>query len=155
MIGYTVGTVESHPIIAVDCRSSTAQNEISKTIRKAFMILTAYMQETGTMPMGPAVTLYHSIDQEQAHFSLGYPVSDGDLKKVKDGIKVVYIPGGKVAKAVHQGPYSSMFKTYVQIYERMQEAGLEHGGAAWEVYLNSSGQTPKEDMLTEIYISVH
>ncbi len=155
MIGYSTGNVESHPIIAVNCISSTAQNEISKTIRKAFIALAAYMQETNTIAMGPAITLYHSIDKKQAHFSLGYPVADQDLEKVKDGIEVVYIPGGKVAKAMHKGPYATLFKTYVEIYDKMQQTGLEHGGAAWEVYLDSPGQTPKEEMLTEIYISIN
>ncbi len=109
------------------------------------------------MPMGPAVTLFHSIDEKEKviDFSVGYPVSEGDVGKVQGGdTTVLQMPGGKVAKAYHKGPYSSIFKTYVEIYKNMTEDGLEHGGAAWEVYLDSPGQTRKEDMLTQIYISI-
>lgn len=156
MIGYTVTTVDSHPIIAVNRTSSTAQKDISKTIRQAFTTLTIHMQELGIMPMGPAVTLFHSIDEKEKviDFSVGYPIADDEVSKVRGDVSVIQMPDGKVAKAYHKGPYSSIFKTYVEIYKNMTDDGLEHGGAAWEVYLDSPGQTRKEEMLTQIYISI-
>ena len=154
MIEYTIATVETHPIIAVNCQTSTKQKDISKAIRRSYLTVAAYIQEAGIMPMGPAVTLYHDINEEEVNFSLGFPVGNQDVKRTSADVELVYIPGGKVAKAYHKGPYSGLFKTYVEIYKAMREDGLDHGGTAWEVYLDSPGQTPEEELLTQIYISI-
>ncbi len=155
MIDYVIEDTECHPVIAINCTTSTDQKKISQTIRKAYGTLAQYIQETGSFPLGPALTIYHVFDDDKTNFDVCFPVMPELLQNAKDDIIVTETPSGKAAKAIHKGPYRTLFKTYMALYKAVKEDGIEHGEKAWEVYLDSPGQTAEDEMLTQVYISLH
>ena len=155
MIEYTIEQVESYPVICVNCTSSTDQKEISKYIKQAYSTLSQHLQSTGSFPIGPALTIYNKFEDEGTNFDVCFPVMVDAHQTVKDNIKASQTPSGLVVKAVHKGSYNSLYRTYMMLYKAIENEGLKHGDQAWEVYLDSRGQTSEEEMLTQIFISVN
>jgi len=67
-----------------------------------------------------------------------------------DDIKCYEIPGGKVAKIIHRGPYDQCGTAYGQIFAWIAQNGITVTGPIREVYLNDPKTVAPEEILTEI-----
>jgi AraC family transcriptional regulator len=69
-------------------------------------------------------------------------------------IGVQTVAGGDYAVVRHRGPYSRLGDTYGWLYGVwLPTSGREPGNAPpFEVYLNAPGETPDEDLLTDVYV---
>jgi len=66
------------------------------------------------------------------------------------------LSGGSYAKFIHCGSHASSVDTYARIYGQwIQYVGLEFADkATLEIYANDDGETPDDQLVTEIYIPV-
>ncbi|UGV39911.1 GyrI-like domain-containing protein [Methanococcoides orientis] len=71
-----------------------------------------------------------------------------------DTIKFYELPGGKMAKTIHKGPYEDSTETYRQFFAWIEEKGLTITGPTREIYLNDPVEVSPEEILTEIYAPV-
>lgn len=71
-----------------------------------------------------------------------------------DEIKYYTLPGGKMAKIIHKGPYEDCGPTYEKLFEWIAENGKTITGPTREIYLNDPREIPKEEILTEIYAPI-
>lgn len=69
----------------------------------------------------------------------------------EEEIKVYELPGGKMAKIVHKGPYEECTLTYEKLFSWITENGKRIVGPVREVYLNDPRDVQPEEILTEIY----
>jgi len=93
------------------------------------------------------VNLQHNADVEVA-----IPVFDrieGD-----DEITGYELPGGPMARIVHQGPYERSATAYKKLFAWIAENHKKVAGPTREVYLNDPRKVPPEELLTEIYAPV-
>jgi AraC family transcriptional regulator len=69
-------------------------------------------------------------------------------------IGVQTVAGGEYAVVRHCGPYPRLGDTYSWLYGVwLPTSGREPGNAPpFEVYLNAPGETPDEDLLTDVYV---
>ena len=79
---------------------------------------------------------------------IGFPVSEpfagaGD-------IKASAIPSGKSVTCTFTGPYSAIEPAYKALQQFVIEKGLKTTGVAYEFYLNDPGETPPEELQTQI-----
>ena len=71
-----------------------------------------------------------------------------------DEIKCYTIPGGKMAKIIHKGPYEACQPTYEKLYKWIEENGKKITGPVREAYLNDPKEVGPEEILTEIYAPI-
>ena len=71
-----------------------------------------------------------------------------------DEISCYTIPGGKMAKIVHKGPYEECESTYSELLSWIKENNKKIIGPIREVYLNDPREVGPEETLTEIYTPI-
>ncbi len=64
------------------------------------------------------------------------------------------VPGGKMVRILHKGPYDACEPTYLRLFTWMEERGLKVGRPIREVYLNDPHGIKPEEILMEIYVPV-
>ncbi|MCD4807132.1 MAG: GyrI-like domain-containing protein [Methanococcoides sp.] len=110
---------------------------------------------------GPPIFVMHETSEEDAlnansegnaDLEVVIPVSE----KIEDtgNVKCYELPGGKMAKILHKGPYEDCGPTYHELFTWLAENGFAIIGPMREVYLNDPQEVAPEDILTEIYAPV-
>lgn len=87
-----------------------------------------------------------------AMVEIAWPVT-GAVKGGK-GIRAYELPGGKMVRTVHHGPYETCEPTYLNLFAWIAEKGLTIAGPIREVYPNDPRSVKPEEILTEIYVPV-
>jgi AraC family transcriptional regulator len=77
-----------------------------------------------------------------------------DLVKPEGEVGFQEVAGGDYAVATHRGPYDRLGETYRWLYGVwLPASGREPADAPpFEVYRNTPGETPPEDLLTDVYV---
>ncbi len=123
--------------------------------------LFVYAMENGIRIAGMPAFLCHEQSHEAAleadrsgtaDVEVIVPIA-GDARPSGD-IRVYTVPGGRMARTVHRGPYEGCESTYLQLFAWLAERGLQVRGPIREVYLNDPREVPPEEIATEIYVPV-
>ena len=90
--------------------------------------------------VGPPFAFYPEMPTETVTIEAGFAVSI-PAKAVGDAHPFV-LPGGRVAQAIHVGPYETMEKTYRDLRTWMAEQRLHPAAGMWESYLSDPRTQP-------------
>ena len=110
---------------------------------------------------GPPVFLCHETSPESvkeanekgtAAIEIAWPVV-GEAQGNRT-IKAYELPGGKMVRTVHHGPYETCEPTYLKLFAWIAEKGLTISGPIREVYPNDPRVVKPEEIATEIYVPV-
>ncbi|MBF9017415.1 MULTISPECIES: GyrI-like domain-containing protein [unclassified Oceanispirochaeta] len=129
-------------------RTITPVSNISDVMGEAFTELGAYMEKNSIAFAGPPYARYYNMDMEALDVEMGFPVASESVGTGR--IKVGELPAGKIASAVHVGPYDKLEETYIKLMEFVKEKGLEAEEWMYEFYLNSPMEVKPEELQTEI-----
>ncbi len=132
-----------------------------KLIAELLPKLYQYAGSMGAQFAGPPLFLCHEVTVENvmeadkngtAIIEVVAPIAT----KIEetDEIKCYTIPGGKMAKTIHKGPYQDCGPTYEKLYKWLEEQGKRITGPVRESYLNDPRQVGEEEALTEIYAPI-
>lgn len=91
---------------------------------------------------------------ESADVEVAMPVSEIVEITGDDEIRGYELPGGKMAKIVHKGPYEECTKAYEVLFSWVEENRKRIIGPIREVYFNDPREVPPEEILTEIYAPI-
>lgn len=86
-----------------------------------------------------------------ADIEVVFPISEFIETTGDEEIRVYELPGGKMAKIVHKGPYEECTLTYEKLFSWITENRKRIVGPVREVYLNDPQEVQPEEILTEIY----
>ena len=143
-----IKTVEAKKAAMV--RSTVPLSELSQLMGKAFGTIGTMAQQGKLQIMGPPFALYHNMDMNALDVEVGFPVAT-DVEN-HDEVKTGIIPGGRVATAIHKGPYAQMERTYKELQAFVASKGEQADESMmYEYYLNDPAKVSEEDLLTEIY----
>ena len=131
-------------------RTRTSVQDIPQVLGKAYGAIAQYLGELGEQPAGPPFTAYYNMDMQNLDIEIGFPVS----KRFpgKGDIGASEIPAGKVATCLYTGPYSEMEPVYGTLFQWIKDNGYEATGLVYEMYLNDPGQTPPQELQTQIVL---
>jgi effector-binding domain-containing protein len=110
---------------------------------------------------GPPMFICHETCVEEvmeadktgtADVEVAIPISK-NIDETED-MKIYDLPGGKMAKVVHKGPYNEMDQAYEQLFKWIEQNKKSITGPAREVYLNDPNEVGVENTLTEIYAPI-
>lgn len=101
--------------------------------------LVTYLETHDISPAGAPYARYHEYGPDQVDIEIGIPVNAEleDLGDLGSGgiIGVSELPGGRIARLLHSGPYDDLASAYQRIEGYLAENGVKAGGAPWEAYL--------------------
>ena len=108
---------------------------------RALSAVVAATAEQGVAPVGPPFALYHGMPGPQGvDVEAGFPVT-GEVHAA-GAVVASRLPGGRVATAVHIGPYERLSDTYTAVCDEIVSAGLHPADQMWEEYLSDPATQP-------------
>jgi AraC family transcriptional regulator len=109
-------------------------------------------------PGATMLAIYHddpdTTPQEQLRSDAALVVPQG--VPLPEELVEQFIPPGRYACTVHVGPYEHLGDAWARFMgEWLPASGYRVGqGASYEIYRNTPGEVPKEELYTEMYVSV-
>ncbi len=91
-------------------------------------------------------------DKGTAKVEVVWPVA-GKVSGSGD-IRVYTLPGGKMVRTVHRGPYETCEPTYLALFAWIEKQRLQISGPIREIYPNDPREVKPEEILTEILVPV-
>jgi effector-binding domain-containing protein len=141
--------VKEQPAQAVlSIRTRTSVRDLPQAMGQAFGTIYQYLGEMGEEPAGPPFAAYYNMDMEDLDVEIGFPI----FKAVpgQGDVKVSEIPAGRFATCLYVGPYGEIEHAYNALSWWLRDNGHEPAGPVYEIYLNDAGQTPPEELQTQI-----
>jgi effector-binding domain-containing protein len=143
----------------MSCASDPAA--ISAAMQAGFAKLMPYIAINNLMPAGPPRAIYSAFDKTQTRFTLAMPLASTAGANPSTGITLGMLPGGRMQRFTHRGPYSELGHTYEAITSWMRNAGLMRDAndwmncsPMWEEYVTDPASTPASELITYIYVPV-
>ena len=155
MSEITIVDVEPQTVLGV--RKRGGYEEIAMMIVGLFL----YAMGRGIQIDGRPIFVCHEMTLEEvmkayeggnADIEVALPVS-GDVEG-GDGVECYQLPGGKMAKIVHKGPYQDCGATYEKLFAWLGEQGKKLAGPTRGVFMNDPREVPPEEILTEVYAPI-
>ena len=116
--------------------------EVGPWLAKTYDTVAKVLAHQGVQPVGPPFSRFHRLDAGRFAVEAGFPVASvidasGDVRASS-----LSLPGGRVARTVHVGPYEEMEPAYAALTSWVREQGGEPLGDAWEVYFSDPQLEP-------------
>ena len=143
--------VELQPRRALTIRRTVPATGLGAFFMEVFPKLRTAIVAQGATPSGPTFARYYTSDPAAFDTEAGIPFT-GSVTASGDA-RVSTLPGGRVAKTVHVGPYETLSREYRRIETWLQEHGLRGGEGPWESYVDDEATmaTSRDRIRTEVY----
>ena len=120
-----------------------------------------FAAQNGIQMIGPPLYICHETSPEEAMKADKEGNADVEVAvpiamrgKETEEIKCYELPGAKMAKIIHKGPYREETATYLKLFAWLEENGKTVVGPMREVYLNDPHEVSEEELLIEIYAPI-
>jgi len=130
-------------------------------IPELLMQLAGYIMENKIAFAGMPTSIYHETSPEcvkeanekgTALVEVVWPVAG--MVSGSGNIEVYTLPGGKMVRTVHKGPYETCEPTYLALFSWIEKQNLQISGPVREIYPNDPREVKPEEILTEILVPV-
>lgn len=130
-------------------KTKAKQSEIAKVLGAAFGTVMGTVAAKNVKPVSPAPFAKYTMGKDDTfEIEAGVVVPEGTAGA--GDVVAGDLPAGKVAFAVHTGPYDKLHETHALINEELKKQGKEPADIRWEIYVNDPGDTKPEALKTEI-----
>jgi effector-binding domain-containing protein len=152
-----VTEIQMEPMMVLGMRKKGHYKEIANMLPAVF----EYAVHKGADLLGPAIFVCHESSKEEmmkadaegtADIEVAVPVG-AEVEGTED-IAYYELPGGKMAKTVHKGPYEECDVAYDRLLAWLEENGKRITGPMREHYLNDPREVPPDEILTEIFAPI-
>ncbi len=126
-------------LLKVTSTKETIGQDMGAMFGKVF----AYMGGAGIQPAGPPLSLSYTEPGPQWKIAVAVPVAnETGTPKANELIQLITLAGGKMASAIHTGPYEKLGDAWNMFYQWVQSNGYYPAGPAREIYLVGPEQQP-------------
>ena len=139
---------EQSPQPTLSIRTRTPVDKLPLLLGEAYGKIAGYLAELGAQPAGAPFAAYYNMDMQDLDVEIGFPVAEPVVGK--DDIQSSQVPGGRLAFALHTGPYADISPAYDVLTQFAKEQGYEPSGVSYEFYLNDPQETLPQDLQTQI-----
>jgi AraC family transcriptional regulator len=155
--GHGVSIVEIQPVTVAGMRRKGKYTLIPVMIMELFV----FLGEKGICPAGGPVYLWHEGTPEAAFAADAAGTADIEVVVPVAGrfpsaghISCYQLPGGRMARVIHRGPYQECTTTYERLFTWIGKRGLGITGPVREIYQNDPREVKLEEILTEILVPI-
>ncbi len=149
--------VDIPPIHVLGIRKKGAYRIIPVLLGEIFEFAMRNRVDIAGMPM----FLLHETSREEAQEADRTGIADvevvvpvGTVVRAGGDIRAYSLPGGRMARILHRGPYEESERSYQKVIEWIVKKGLQVKGPIREIYYNNPQDVPPEEILTEILVPV-
>ena len=147
-----IATVPARKLAAV--RRLVPVGEIASTWRPALDKVWEFLgQNPGLRTDGHNIFLYHHPDKPQSPMDIDFGVEVTRTFSPSGEVALVETPAGKVATALHIGPYDQLGRTHDAIHAWAARKRMSFAGKSWEIYGDPSADTTKLETRVEYLLS--
>ena len=152
-----ISVIEVKPQRVIGLRQKGSYRLIAELFPRLFQ----FAMENNIQIAGHPLFICHEITKEEvkkadaegtADVEVAVPIA-GDIEGSGD-IACYELPGGKMVKTIHKGPYHACEPTYDKLYKWINENGKKICGPVRETYLNSPAEVSEEELITEIFAPI-
>jgi len=153
-IGIT--DVPSRTIAYTTGSSGLEPGDIAAALGAAYGRVAVYVTANGLHLDGQPIAISNYWDERGYGFDAGIPVSGTPTRGAgpESPVRMGETYGGRVVRAVHVGPYTGLQDTYEKVYAFVEVHDLEPNGRNWELFVSDPGNTPEDELITEVYFPV-
>ena len=152
-----VTVVDVKPQLVAGIRKRGHYREIAELLPKLY----EYATKEGAKFTEPPLFVCHETAEEAmeadktgtAYIEVAAPIAE-KIEETEE-IKCYTLPGGKMAKIIHKGPYDKCEATYNKMFAWIEKNGKKIAGPIREAYLNDPREVGVEEALTEIYVPIN
>ena len=147
-----IATVPARKLAAV--RRLVPIGQIASTWRPALDKVWDFLgQNPGLRTDGHNIFLYHHPDKPQSPMDIDFGVEVTRAFPASGEVALVETPAGKVATAVHIGPYDQLGRTHDAIHAWVARNRMSFAGKSWEIYGDPSDDITKLETHVEYLLS--
>ena len=131
-------------------------DEIGAALAAAYGRVALFISTNELQMGGQPLAITNYWDERGWGFDAGIPVSGAPSRGAgpDSPVRMGETYGGRVVRAVHVGPHTTLEETHAIIIAFITAHRLEANGRNWEVFVSDPGNTPEEELVTEIYYPV-
>jgi effector-binding domain-containing protein len=156
--GLEIGITEvpSTTIAYFTGSSGGGPDEIAAALGAAYGRVAVFISTNQLQIDGQPIAISNFWDERGWGFDAGIPVSGVPSRGAgpDSPVRMGETYGGRVVRAVHVGPYTGLTTTHEIIEAFVSGHRLEANGRSWNVFVSDPGDTPEEELVTEIYYPV-
>lgn len=152
-----ITVVDVKPQLVLGMRKTGPYQEIATMIGKLFQFAVSRNIAVTEAPMFVCheKTMEEAIEADKAkNADVEVAIPIAEKARGTEEITCYELPGGKMARILHKGPYEDCSPTYEKLFAWLKENGKTAVGPTREVYLNDPGEVSPEEILTEIYAPI-
>ncbi len=145
---YTCELEEKVTQPTLSVRTRTPVQNLPEVLGPAWGAIMRFLGELGEQPAGPPYVAYYNMDMQNLDIEIGFPAATSLAGG--GNVQASEIPAGSYATCLHKGPYPEVGQAYEALGQWTHDNGREATGIAYETYLNDPGNTPPEELLTQV-----
>ena len=151
-IPVQIETVNARRLAAVRRRVSVA--EIATTWRPALDKVWKFLRQNPALRAdGHNIFFYHHPEDQQSPMEIDFGVEVSRPFAPFGEVALVETPAGKVASALHVGPYDQMKRTHDAIHAWAAGNNMTFAGKSWEIYGDWTDDVTKLETRIEYLLS--
>ncbi len=156
MSEFEIVGLPARPVFYLTRKTGPGMQAIAAAMGEGFDRLATFIGSSGIEVAGPPICVWTAHSDAGTEFELAFPTSESESAKTgaAAGIGFKTLPAQRALKGVHKGAYGGLGGTYEAMSAHMKSHELAAGGPMFEVYLNSPGEVPEADLVTEVYMPV-
>jgi effector-binding domain-containing protein len=143
-----VEVVTTDPRHIMGLRERVATTELSRFFARALPDVTKKLHRAGVDPAGPPVAIYRDEHDHDFEVTVGFPVDRVPI--LTYGLVCETLPGGRMVRAIHTGPYDSLPQTYARLGAWFAQQTRTPPRMMWEEYLVGPDETGESNCITEL-----
>ena len=151
-----VETTEVTPqtIVFVSKETSQETPEVAAAFADAYGAIGSFLAQHGLTPTGPPLSINTDWQGDEGFaFDAAMTIAaapEGELAE-DNPVQIRQTEGGQALRFVHTGSYEGLPETYEKIEAYIAAHGHDIDGYPWDVWVSDPGDTPEEELITEIY----
>lgn len=107
---HKFSVVELKPQLGLAIKETVAFGEIPADLAEFLGELSRFIGERHIAVVGPSFAYYPSWNDKETVIEVGFPVGPGAAGEGR--IRLMSLPGGRVVKGTHVGPYDKLAESY-------------------------------------------
>ena len=135
---YEITVSQTAPRTLAAARARANSRNIGDVIGRLLQPVWEFMKENAVEHTGYSIVVYHGEEDNDIFSDEGMPIEVGAEVvgnfENTDVIRHFAVPGGKIARTLHTGPYQKLPQAHEAVQYWCLENGYEMDGLCWEVY---------------------